>query len=419
LTWNPFSVSGLHYLLHLVDQTSALLKSLKLDIPAILTSSVESTRMLTDRVSYLERDHSRVVRLQDSKIADDAEFDDWVRNRNEEDWIVITGLPRLSGSLTRQAWQSAVKDQVSEAVKHVLHSNRVRLEFEVVLVTNATRGRTTGRTVYNVQLSSVEVARRIRELFSGFFRRHNPVRMPQFLNGVSFRNKITFETRIRIAILRQLGQNYKDRNEGASFLVRGYDSRPLLVITPPSGTDNARPRTMTYPSAIKFLPVTLSDDNLVQIFRVIGSRLRGHLRETFVILDDDQHDRALELVKASDAAAGRSRSLAPAHISSANSFAGVVVGTGTGMDVDANITPEGPKQDPRAHTRKRQRSRSRSRSPVSCGRSKRRNRSRSRSRSRTPERSKKSSHKSRSRNRRKSPTSSSSSSTSSDSSETR
>jgi hypothetical protein len=425
---------------HLVDQPEAILALKKQPLPVQLGSLSGAARETQDRLSYLENDHSRLAKVVDTKIAENAEFDDWVTNRSEEDWIVITGLPRLSGDLSRRDWQRSVRDQVKEAIGHVLHANRVRLDFEVLLVTNATRGRTTGRTVYNAQLDSSGTSRRVRELFSSFFRKQNPIRMPPFLSGVSIRNKVTFETRIRIAILKQLGEKYKSSNKGSSFIVRGFDSRPVIVVQPPQGP-NARPRTLNFISAVRTLPSSLTEEALVSIFKVIGNGLRGRLRSLFIVLDDDQHDHLLEVIKSQASATDRSNGAA--------TFSGVVSGSGAGMDIDSgvlqslrdpppppsNISPEAPRTVPRrpddeGHAR---RSRSRSRSPSherSVSKTTPRERSQSRGkyrksktskvskkskRRRSPSPAKQSRSKKRSRHHR-SPSSSSSDSSSSDSS---
>jgi len=194
-------VSGLHYLLHLFDESEVIMKNLKADTEVQLKRGVELARQTQDRLIYLERDHHRLATVVDDKLATSAEFDDWTLNRSEEDWIVMTGLPRLSSSLTRSDWQRAAKDQVSGVIHQVLRANNSQLGFSVSLVVNAVRGRTTGRSIYNVRLGSVESARQIREMFSGFFRRQNPVRCPPGLTGVGFRNKVTLETRIRLAIM--------------------------------------------------------------------------------------------------------------------------------------------------------------------------------------------------------------------------
>ena len=325
-------VSGLHYLLQMFDQSESILSNLADAPEKHLLRGLEFSRQVNDRLIYLERDHDRLSHVVDLKLATSAEFDDWTLNRSEEDWIVVTGLPRLSASLSRGDWQSAAREQVAEAIRHVLRANRTQVNFSVLLVVNAVRGRTSGRTIYNVRLSSVESAKRIRELFSGFFRRQNPVRCPSGLSGVGFRNKITLETRVRLAIMKQLGENYKSSNSGSSFFVRGYESRPQLVLIPPKDASDSRPRTLNFISAGKSLPRHLSDENLIPIYRVIGNNLRDKLRSLFVILNDDDHDRVLDLVRKQDS----QPRLAPS--ASVSSYAGVVVGSGSGASSQAAPT---------------------------------------------------------------------------------
>ena len=51
----------------------------------------EMARQATDRLSMLESDHSRLVNQVDARFAVLSEFNDWVLNKSEEDWIEITG----------------------------------------------------------------------------------------------------------------------------------------------------------------------------------------------------------------------------------------------------------------------------------------------------------------------------------------
>ena len=138
-------VSGLHYVLHIFDQTEMLMTRATLTNESQLAQVQEQVRHHEDRMSYLENRHVGLQLQADSKIAADAEFDDWTRNRSEEDWIVIKGLPQLA-TVTRQEWPMAVKRQVSEAIKLVLHANRSRLDFEVLHVFNPFRPDATGPT---------------------------------------------------------------------------------------------------------------------------------------------------------------------------------------------------------------------------------------------------------------------------------
>ena len=94
----------------------------------------------------------------------------------------------------------------------------------MLLVVNSWRKRLTGPMLYNVRVSSDHSCQRLREIFSGFFRRVNPIKKPVSVKSVSIRNKITLDSQIRIAITRQLGENYQGSNQGSSYKLKGYES---------------------------------------------------------------------------------------------------------------------------------------------------------------------------------------------------
>ena len=52
----------------------------------------ELARQTSDRVSMLKVDHLRLVRQINGSYASMCEFNDWVQNKSDEDWIEITGL---------------------------------------------------------------------------------------------------------------------------------------------------------------------------------------------------------------------------------------------------------------------------------------------------------------------------------------
>ena len=343
-------VAGLHYLLHVFDQTDTLLSRDGVGGDVQLAQVQEQVRHHEDRMSYLENRHVGLQKQVCHKVATDAEFDDWIQNRNEEDWFVIMGLPRLA-NVTRQEWPQAVRKQVVETIEMVLKANRARLNYEVLYVTNPFKLPDSSRTAtYNVRMDSVFTSTRIREIFSGFFRRVNPVKRPSALNGVSFRNKITLETKIRIEILRQLGRKYESSNPGASFKVQGFGPRPKLVTNPPrSSTD--RPRTYNFIQAATTLPASFNDEHLTRIFQVIGDRFRGMLQSLFICLSDDDHDRCLELVKSSSraprgnaqphqfaSAQGSGAQGSSSDMLQSSSTSGQVQGSGSGMNLQSNFS---------------------------------------------------------------------------------
>ena len=338
---NP--VSGLHYVLHLFDQTGAVLSRLASSGDNQLTLVQEQVRHHEDRMSFLEIHQAGLRNQLATKVAVDAEFADWIQNRNEEDWMVIQNLPRLAG-VSDKEWPEAVKKQVTECISLVLHTNRTRLDFEVLLVTNPFRYRTNGPTSYNVRLDSRFTSKRIRDIFSGFFRRNRPVRLPPALKGLSFRNKITLETKVRIAILHQFGSRFKETNPGGDYRVRGFDPRPTLTTMPPRSA-GSRLRTYNFIQAVTTLPAVFTDEHLTRIYQVVGDRFRGKLQSLFVVLNDDDHDRCLELVKASLARRSGPSGSGPSAAASGGSGApsgtvesvGHVSGPGAGMDAEAGL----------------------------------------------------------------------------------
>ena len=252
---------------------------------------------------------------------------------------ICQGLPRLARDLDRRDWQASVRRQVHEALLAVARAARLRVEFEVLLVWNNTNRRNSnGPTRYFAKLSSPVVSRQLRDAFSGFFRQHNPLARPPMLTQVSVRNKVTLSTRVRLAILKQLGENYKARNVGSSYAVKGFESRPQLTIFPPTGARDARQKSMFFMEAINSLPIRFSDEQLSAIFRVVGSNFKSKLEATFVVLSDDDHDRVLQLLRASDQGRQRGRDPQPSQQPGpALSYSGVVQQAGAGMELEGGI----------------------------------------------------------------------------------
>ena len=325
-------VSGLHYMLHLFDQTEQLLSLEQQGATQWMGHVQESVRHHDDRLSYLESRHVKLQARVDIRHASSSEFDDWSTNRSEENWFTVRGLPRL-GDMSSRDWQAAAQRQVKDLIRTVLRLNNVKLEYSILYVGNPVRQRTAGKTVYNVRLSSVASSQRIRDLFSGFFRKDRPVQLPRELRGVSLKNKVTLGTRIRVRILQELAKNYQASNPGTSANVRGYDPRPLLVTTPARGSAD-RMRTYTFVEAVTRLKVVWSDDNLAQIFQIVGDHFPGELRALFIVLNDDDRPRCLELAKNYRPPVRSSRS-APSH--PATTASGVITGPGAGMDLEAGF----------------------------------------------------------------------------------
>ena len=342
-------VAGLHYVIHIFDQSVSGLASLGVPPDQQLAPLHEAVRSQDDRITYLENKHLFLDHRVNLKTAEDAEFHDMLRNKNDEDWFNITGLPRLSSKLDNRGWQVEAKRQIRDVLRQVLQLNKVNISFEILVVVNPIKWRTTGPTIYNVRLSSVESCRRIRDLYSGFFRHSNPIKLPSNLKGVKLRNKITLNTKIRLAIMRQLGEHYIGSNPGSSYKVRGYDPRPLLVLTPPSSDPSSRMRSLIFTDAVSTVRAHFNDEDLIQIFMSVGTSNRGRLRALFVVLSDDDHDRCLELVKKfhqdrrqdqpKGGRGGKSGSGAATTITQPQTHSAFVSGPGTGMETEGRRQP--------------------------------------------------------------------------------
>ena len=329
-------VSGLHYVLHVFDQAEVLVESLTRTSDAQMYHVQELGRQHDDRIVFLEQRHGHLDERFDLKVARDAEFNDYMLNRAEEDFVTIIGSKRIPGETPRE-WQIAAKRQMNEIFKLILKSNRVHLDYTVVYVGNPLRYRKQGKTVYNVRLNSAEVARRFRDLFSGYFRHHSPLPLPAILKGVSLRNKITLETRVRISIMHQLGAQFVESNgPGSSYKVKGFDSRPLLQTFPPSGASGSRPQTFTFVEAATQLPGVFTDDGLVSIHQKIGTRHQGQLQAIFIVLRDDDRGRIDQLIRQQPRDRGQPRPGVSVTTS------GNVADHGSGMDVQsANLSTLG------------------------------------------------------------------------------
>ena len=65
------SFSGLEYLIHLFDSAEQIMDSLDAPPEAVLLKQCESNRVLEDRVLVLEKEHQRLAKVVEHKIAID------------------------------------------------------------------------------------------------------------------------------------------------------------------------------------------------------------------------------------------------------------------------------------------------------------------------------------------------------------
>jgi hypothetical protein len=273
--------SGLEFIFHLFDSSKAVLDLAKQPLNTRQIIACETIRALEDRMMATEQDHKRLNLSFEAKMAVDAELADFQENVRNEVFFVISGLPRISQDLRGREWQARAVSDVKKLIQELLGK-----ELPVVVVQNVTGRGTDVTSRYHVKMEFTAHSQEVRSKFGSFFI-GGVDRRPSHLKGISISNRVTPGTQVRVAVLRALGQNYEDSNNGGKAKVISYESRPIIRITPPPEVTDRRVRTFTYMEAIRSLPIVFSSDQMSTILKKVDPKFRGKLRSTFVVLDDD------------------------------------------------------------------------------------------------------------------------------------
>ena len=292
--------SGLEFILHLFDSSSALLMTLESSPEAKGVLVQESARVLEDRVMVLEQDHRRLNRVVEKMSAAEAELADFHTNERFEDSFVIYGLKAIPSELVGKAWQDQAVKDVQEILVILMGK-----ELSIVVVQNATKRHRGAEVTYNVRMSDLNTCKAIRRKFGSFFLGSQDKRPPN-LKHVNIKNRVTPETRTRVDVLKLLAKRYKESNPGSKVQVVSYDPRPLIKITPSSSATDRRVQVYTYTEAVKKLPSNFTEAEVEPILRRIHPDKLGSIRSTFVVLSDDMFQVQLAKFKskaAQDAAA--------------------------------------------------------------------------------------------------------------------
>jgi len=251
--------SGLEFIFHLFDSSKKALELRPLSSDERLPTSCEAIRVLEDRMMAYEQDHKRLNSSFEAKVAVDAELADFQENVRNEVFFVLTGLPRIPPEIQGREWQNRAVADVREIILKLLGK-----ELPIVVVQNITGRGSDAPTRYHVRMEFAAHSQEIRSKFGSFFIGGTDRRPPDF-KDISISNRITPGTQVRLAILRLLGKRYVTSNPGAKSKVIGFESRPILRLTPAPGS---------------------SDD---PILAKVDPKFRGKLRSTFVVLSDDDY----------------------------------------------------------------------------------------------------------------------------------
>ena len=282
--------SGLEFVVHLFDSALHMIETFSSRPEQVLTLNCETSRVLEDRMMALEQDHRRLNTVVEMKSAEDSELAEMQENMLFEDHFMIDGLKRLP-KLTPKEWQERAQADVYKVLK-VIFPDRT---FKIIFIKNASGLNKSKPARYQVKMDSVASSKEIRDRYGSFFpggkdQRPEPLKSDK----ISIRNRLTHETRVRLMIMRVLGQHYSDSNPGSTVKVIGYGARPLLKIIPPSGSKDPRVRTMNYIETVKTLPINFSPDELEPILNEIKPKWFGKVRSLFIVLSDDMIKKKLK-----------------------------------------------------------------------------------------------------------------------------
>jgi len=279
------SYSGLEYIIHLFDSVKTIMTTDESsDCDERFTKTLESSRLLEDRMMALKQDHCRLNHSVEYRAALDAELHDFHENVGNEDFLIISGslkmpVPGLSGP----EWQKHVIEIIQ-----VYFRELIGRPAEVKFVQNLTGRGKDSIVRYQVKLLPASESKAIRLKFGFYFAGGTDSRPPLCKDSdVTIRNRVTHNTRVQIAILQVIAKRYRDSNSGSKATVISYEPRPMLRITPPSTASDKRSKSFGFGDAVQKFPTNFSKKELDHILPKIAKTEFGCLKSIFISLSDD------------------------------------------------------------------------------------------------------------------------------------
>jgi len=140
------------------------------------------------------------------------------------------------------------------------------------------------KVIYDIEMSSPDASQTIRDAFGLFWRKRSGRRLPDDLKGISFSNAVTFPTRVRIRLLKELCRRHQQANPTLSCFVTSYLSRPELKIRDRRGLVTS----LTYTEAVQQLSHHLTHEFLKELFIFAKTNLpEREVFERFLVLSPD------------------------------------------------------------------------------------------------------------------------------------
>jgi len=87
--------------------------------------------------------------------------------------------------------------------------------------------------------------------------------------------------------MKVLAKRYKNSNPESRASVSGYESRPMLRLTPPPSAKDRRVKVYNYIEAVTKLPTCFTSLELGTIIPKVEAGFSGSLRSVFICLSDD------------------------------------------------------------------------------------------------------------------------------------
>jgi hypothetical protein len=133
-------------------------------------------------------------------------------------------------------------------------------------------------------MTSISASQAIRDAFGLFWQKRSGRRLPEDLKGLSFTNVTTFSTRVRVRLLKEIGQKHQLANPNLSCFVTSYEPRPELKIR-----DRRGPLTsLNYIQAVQSLSHLLSPEFLSELTLFARTNLpETEVIERFLLLGPD------------------------------------------------------------------------------------------------------------------------------------
>lgn len=137
--------------------------------------------------------------------------------------------------------------------------------------------------VYDVQMRSIASSNKIRTMYGSYFRRGGSP-PPPALARISITNSLTFASRVRVRLMKEIAKRHKLANSDLNVFVTSYEPRPVLKVKDKKGPVS----TFTFCEAMQRFSHHFTQDFLVNMTRFAHVQIaRDDLTPFFLVLSPD------------------------------------------------------------------------------------------------------------------------------------